>query len=474
MVSEGQKIQSTQRFFPCAKRTVFALVCWLYAVGGMAQYPVLAPSGTLPVLYINTTDSITSKETYVSGTYYLDNMGHRLYESVGSAEAPLALEIRGRGNWTWTGPFAKKPYKLKLGSKQSLLGMDDNKHFALLAHADGKHAFFRNTLAFYISRQLQLDFTPAEQPVELMLNGHYEGLYFLTETVRVGKHRVNITEQENGETDPDLLTGGWLVELDNAVDDHQVRLSVRGTDLGWFWVTYHSPDSLSLAQRTYLRKQMSSLLSTVYVADKSSTEWERIIDVPTLARYYMVYEILDNPEGFLGSCYLYKDRGEEKWKFGPVWDLGNALNDDFDKQEFSYIYHNGWYPGIINEIARFPRFQQEVLRVWNMYYRNFYPSLPLYLNWYTEHIGKAAVADSYRWGYTIDMEQQRRECMDMLQQKIDFLISQWGNPTGVPRLTVSDEPAAAAAVYSLSGQPLHSGTHSGFYIQGNRKFFRRK
>ena len=62
---------------------------------------------------------------------------------------------------------------------------------------------------------------------------------------------------------------------------------------------------------------------------------------------------------------------------------------------------------------------------------------------------------------------------DQICELIDFLISQWGNPTGVPRLTVSDEPAAAAAVYSLSGQPLHSGTHSGIYIQGNRKFFRR-
>ena len=79
-------------------------------------------SGTLPVLFINTENGqqITSKEDYLPATAYLDNLGLEGYESVGTIDAPLALQIRGRGNWTWVG-FDKKPYRLKFGSKQALL-----------------------------------------------------------------------------------------------------------------------------------------------------------------------------------------------------------------------------------------------------------------------------------------------------------------------------------------------------------------
>lgn len=62
-------------------------------------------SGTLPVLHINTENStpITSKEYYLNGTYYLDNLGIEGYKSIGSANEPLTLKIKGRGNYTFTG-----------------------------------------------------------------------------------------------------------------------------------------------------------------------------------------------------------------------------------------------------------------------------------------------------------------------------------------------------------------------------------
>ena len=90
-------------------------------------------SGTLPVLYINAEEEVASKETYVKGTYYIDDLGLEGYSSLGSADNPLPLQIKGRGNYTWTG-FEKKPYRLKFDSKQTPLGMKKSKHFALLAH----------------------------------------------------------------------------------------------------------------------------------------------------------------------------------------------------------------------------------------------------------------------------------------------------------------------------------------------------
>ena len=84
-------------------------------------------SGTLPVLFINTEDSadVVDKETYLTATYYLDPMGDSTVTAFGSAESPLPLKIKGRGNWTWSG-FEKKPYRLKLDSKAALLGLKAN------------------------------------------------------------------------------------------------------------------------------------------------------------------------------------------------------------------------------------------------------------------------------------------------------------------------------------------------------------
>ena len=60
-------------------------------------------SGTLPVLYIQTENNATivSKDYYLNATYYVDALGLTGYENLGSASAPLTMEIKGRGNYTW-------------------------------------------------------------------------------------------------------------------------------------------------------------------------------------------------------------------------------------------------------------------------------------------------------------------------------------------------------------------------------------
>lgn len=59
--------------------TLFVAI-WCAAAIHAANY-----SGTLPVLHINTENStpITSKEYYLNGTYYLDNLGIEGYKSIG-------------------------------------------------------------------------------------------------------------------------------------------------------------------------------------------------------------------------------------------------------------------------------------------------------------------------------------------------------------------------------------------------------
>ena len=173
------------------------------------------PTGTLPIVHVYTVSGlpVTDKENYVAGKIYIDNVGTG-QSPLGTAAVPLDMEIRGRGNWTWLG-FDKKPYKIKLGKSSPVLGMPKSKHWALMAAADDHLGFLRNTVGFMLGQYIGLKWTPHQVPVELVLNDDYQGIYFLTETIRIQKNRVNIDEQPDNNTDPNTLKGGWLLEIDN-------------------------------------------------------------------------------------------------------------------------------------------------------------------------------------------------------------------------------------------------------------------
>ena len=389
-------------------------------------------SGTLPVLYIQTENKapITSKDYYLNATYYLDAIGLEGYESIGSASAPLTMEIKGRGNYSWTG-FDKKPYRIKLADKQPLLGMKKSKHFALLAHADDSNdrkGFMRNAVGFELSRMIGMNYTPDARPLEVVLNGDYIGLYFLTEHIRVDKDRVNIVEQEDEETDNEKITGGWLVEIDNYDDDPHITIKEGGKTT--MWITYKTPEVLSLQQEQYLTEQMKLIDNLVY-GDKNSEELWNYLDMDALAKFYIVQELTDNYESFHGSCYLHKELGEnEKWYFGPVWDFGSSFNRD--KSQYMYqgdVWHNHWIP----EICKFPAFMNRVKEIWNEFYNGDYNNIYNFIDTHENLIAQAAVKDKERWSQyhgsqTIGTYIERTT--NVLRKNAEWLNDQWKEGSG--------------------------------------------
>lgn len=374
------------------KRTLFfSLVVCLCATLRAA----VSPSGTLPVLYIQTENNapITSKEDYINATYYLDNKGLSDYQNIGSKSQPLNMEIRGRGNYTWR-DFDKKPYRIKLADKQPLLGMTKSKHFALLAHADDNKGFMRNAIGFQLSKLIGITWTPTAKPLEVVLNGDYIGLYFLTETIRVDKDRVNIVEQEDEATDPMAITGGWLVEIDNYREDPQIIITegdYYNTETAF---TYKTPEVLSSAQEQFLKEEMERINTLVY-GDKNSDELWKYLDMEALARFYIVQELTDNYESFHGSCYLYREMGEgEKWYFGPVWDFGSAFNRDKSQYIFEGdVWHNHWIP----EICKFPAFNTCLKTLWTNFYKGDFNQIYDYIVQQKDLIASAVQADYQRW-----------------------------------------------------------------------------
>lgn len=423
-------------------------------------------SGTLPVIHINTDGSapITSKETYVSATYWLDPMGVGDFQAFGSEQEPLPLQIRGRGNYTWTG-FDKKPYRLKLASKADLLGLGSSKHWALLAHADDSYGFLRNPMGFWLSSELGMPWTPGQQPVEVVLNGDYIGLYFLTETIRVDKNRVNIVEQPDLATDPEEITGGWLVELDNyPYDPHVTIREGDGTEL---WFTYKTPEVLSQQQETYLTDQMEAINDAVYSEDRDDCAWADMVDLETLAKFYIVQEVMDNYESFHGSCYLYRQQGQDqKWMFGPVWDFGSSFNEDKSRYIYSgRQWHNAW----IGQMCQFSAFMDVVKALWANFYETKYDAMLDYAQSFADYIAAGARADAQRWPQYGNADEQER-CQvvkDRLSKSCKWLAKQWGgHQQGLEPITVyylQDEDNPWDEVYAYSWDQTTSGKWYNMY-----------
>lgn len=418
------------------------------------------PSGTLPVIYITTQNNseITSTENYINATFYIDAKSSG-YASLGSATSQTAMKIRGRGQASWT-DYDKKPYRFKLTLGTQILGMSKSKNYALLAYADDNHAFLRATTGYKVSQLMNLAYTPDRRAVELVLNGDYKGLYFLTETVRIDKDRVPIVKQDDNAIDASIITGGWLLEIDNVDDAEQVSITEGNGAKARF--SYKDPEELSTQQESYLLNQLNAMDDAIYATDKNSTKWQEYIDIDTLARYYIVQEVMDNFKAFNGSTYLYKDRGNtSNWNFGPVWDFGDAFMRD--GQQFIYV-NSPKAPQIwIGEIAKFPAFQNKVKDLWPNFYNNQYPTISAYIDSFISSIKTATACDVQRWPTygTTDPAAKATEFKALLDARVKWLNDQWTG-TGVEDIIIDTN--APIEYYNLQGIKIENPTN-GIFIK---------
>ena len=283
--------------------------------GSTRKYVVKFTDTNVPVLYISTNNRpITSKTTYVTGSLKIKKniTGDSLYSG--------EIEIRGRGNSTWN--FPKKPYKIKLGKKAGLLGMNESKQWVLLANYADK-TLIRNELGFELSRRFGLAYTSAGRFVEVVLNNVYLGNYELVEQIDVGKNKVNITEQSVPSTN---ITGGYMVELDGFANTEPVNFTTpRNMPIS---VHYPDDDDIVEAQREYIKNYLVDFENRLFFNDfDDSTSYKKVFDVDSYVNYYLVNEIMGNSDIFW-STNMYKNQKNAFLFTGPVWDFDIAANND--------------------------------------------------------------------------------------------------------------------------------------------------
>lgn len=334
-----------------------------------AQY---VRKSNLPAVYLNTFDGggIYSKTDYkYCRMRYVDETDAvTFYDSV---------SIRGRGNSTWS--LAKKPYRIKFLNKEKFLGKGyaKAKKWTLLANA-GDKTLMRNALTSSLgefcaalhnpSASKSLPFNPAARFVDLTLNGTYQGTYQISDQVDVRPHRVKITEQNVPLATGDDISGGYLLEVDGFMDGNSFRTSVYDAP-----VRIHYPDDEDIVARqsVYIKRHINkfeSALSSSTFTDPV-TGYRAYVDTASLIDWYICTEVTANIDGFY-STYFYKERGDDRLFFGPLWDYDIAYNNDYRvsseqglsstvRQLMADIAYNGskaW----INRMWQDPWFQRSV------------------------------------------------------------------------------------------------------------------
>ena len=277
------------------------------------------PSG-LPLVVINTVDAVEpyDKVNDIASYVRIINTDHSFVMD--------SATTRLRGNASTQ--FPKKPYRIKFDSKQQPLDAPAKAKKWTLINNYGDKTLMRNLLAFHISQQMGMPYTPYGRAVDVILNGEYKGCYQLCDQIEVNKNRVNIDEMEDTDISGEALTGGYLWEIDAYAyeekswfnSNHNIPVTIKSPD----------EDDITPEQSRYVRDFFNAMEADVYGSHFAHPDngWRRLLDAETFLKHFLIGELSGNTDTYW-SVYQYKKRGENKVYTGPVWDFDIAFDNDY-------------------------------------------------------------------------------------------------------------------------------------------------
>ncbi len=293
-------------------------------------------------------------------------------------------KLRGRGNSTWG--LLKKPYQIKLKTKDDLLDTgvkeERSRTWVLLAE-NMDFSLLHNRITFDLALEIGIPEASRSEFVDLYYDGEYRGTYLLCEKVEVGEGRVDILDYDDilralndraGKHDLDALevgsaknrfsnefffiqdveapsdpsSGGYLIELESPLtlsDRCYFTLSDGRT------YAFKSPENPSEAMAAYaselLEEGRRTLLFGGTDPESGLTIADRF-DIDAFARVALINELAYNVDGFSwSSSFFVLPEGETRFRPGPPWDFDLAyryLVNGTSGQSAGLKDESGWLP----------------------------------------------------------------------------------------------------------------------------------
>jgi hypothetical protein len=267
------------------------------------------------------------------------------------------IKVRGRSTSMTS---IKKPFRIEFATKQQIFDfIGKAKKWTLIANYYDR-SLLRNSLAFKIAELINFNFTPRCQPVDVVINGNYRGNYYICDKIEVGENRVNISKME-----PSDLYGGYLLEIDGLAtyygeNPFETTKGIIGN------IEYPKKKDMTPEQQSYIFSKLNLLEEEAYNNISDS------IDLISYSKFFLVEEFCGDPDHVWSSFYFTKDRNDDRFYFGPVWDFDLAFDNDFrliptnNKTDFCFNYcaSAGTAGDFINALIRNKNVIGSIKQIW--------------------------------------------------------------------------------------------------------------
>ena len=286
--------------------------------------PIYPPEGCMGL-------GITGND-YVAGRLQMTLLDSTLYDSGDYVKDKSGLRIKVRGN-TSAVYFRQTPYKLKLSKKADLLLRGDkekkNKNWALLSTQLTGNLFF--TIAgLEAARIVGMTWEPEAKFVNVVLNGHYIGLYNLVETIERADSRIKTEDS------------GFVIENDAYwwnEGDAYFHTTHQRPDMGY---TFKYPDYEDVdSQRV---AQIKNVMETAEDALWNGGEVDEYFDYTSFAKWILAHDLLGSSDAGGTNMYYVMEATDsacnalKPLQAGPLWDFGSVFrSSEWSAQHTSEI-----------------------------------------------------------------------------------------------------------------------------------------
>ena len=257
----------------------------------------------------------------------------------------------------------KKSYNIVFEDTTKPLDFNSkSKRWALLGNY-GDKTLLRNLLTFEISKIFNMTFTVDCKPIDLMLNGEFKGTYNLCEKIEVLENRLNIKKLTKNDNSLPKMSGGYLIEVNGFAYLGDLYFNSRkGVPVS---IKYPQNDDISKSQRNYIKEKFDELELEIYNNNLTN------IDMTSFVKFFLIEELIGNAEAYW-STFLYKERNDDKFYFGPIWDSDMTYDNDIRVYPINckthYIFNSGLSAGtmdkFINQIIKNENVINKIKEVW--------------------------------------------------------------------------------------------------------------
>ena len=240
------------------------------------------------------------------------------------------INIRGRSSRE----FDKKSYRITLiyddgiNNNQSVMGMDAHHEWVLHGPFLDK-SLIRNYMMYNIAGEC-MEYAPNVRFCEVVIDGSYQGLYLMTESITKGYDDSRLTMEVKKK---DNTFSGYILRV-NDIYPFEETTSVISDYGNYTYVTrmpveviYPGTVNQTAEMRRKIELEFSAFEKALYSYDYDSedygyTQW---IDVASFVDYYLFNEFTCNYDAGELSTYIYKDVSG-KYKL-CLWDFNNSCDN---------------------------------------------------------------------------------------------------------------------------------------------------